>query len=503
EFTTLELDIETSFLKINELFKYNSTIKKDVVSIYLFSLNGSKLVGPDLNQNISTPISKHPWFMDARDDPSISHFSSPHTSNYSLSGDEDVIFLSRSVDYIKNGFHLKGILLIELNFKNITDLAEKTNLGDGGHILILDDKDSLVYFSGNRITAPFPESMVVAIKNYIGDLKTQINKTEYFISINTLIHTRWRIVTVSNVNDIAEAKNDMIILLTIILLVSFILTTLISIYISKRITSPINKLKDSMFRLENGDFNTKVIVKGQKEVVRLSMSFNTMIDKIRDLMDKVVTEQRETRKNELRALQNQINPHFLYNTLDSIVWLAENHRSEDVITTVVALAKFFRLSISKGATTITVAEEISHIESYLTIQKIRYINKFVYNIEIDQDVKTLEVMKLILQPIVENAIYHGIGDDMEYIGIKAYKDNNFLYFEVENSGYGISEEKIEEIYELLRGNAEQTSVGLKNVYQRIKLFYGDEADIEILSELDEKTTIKIIIPLSEKTEGSL
>ena len=500
QFSSLRMDIEDDYEKLQDIFTFNSSIKKDVVSIYLFDINGNKILGDDLLSTSNSLLESEIWFVKAIQESDITHFSAPHSSGLSLRRDENVIFLSRSVEYIQKGIKRTGVMLIELNFKTLIELAEKTNLGQGGHILILDDKDSLIYLSKSSSEVPYKESEELIIKNFLGGVNAKINSIEYYININTLIQTRWRIATINNVNDIAKAREQMVYILFIILILSLGATTAISIYISKRITSPLNKLKDSILRLESGDFHTKVEVKGQKEVVRLSNSFNNMIDEIRTLMDKVVDEQRKKRRNELRALQNQINPHFLYNTLDSIVWLAENHRSDDVITTVISLARFFRISISKGAARITVKEEISHIENYLTIQKIRYVDKFRYTLDISDDVLNLKVMKLILQPIVENAIYHGIGDDMELISIRAYRDNDFLYFEVENTGYGITEDKIEEIYKILNGTTIENSVGMRNVFQRIKLFYGERANIKINSVLDEKTTIKIIIPLNLETE---
>lgn len=500
QFSSLSMDVAESYEKLQDTFTFNSSIKKDVVSIYLFDNMGNKIIGSNLNTQYYTSILDEVWFIEAKNETNISHFSAPHTNSFTLTSNENVIFLSRSVEYVEKMVKKRGILLIELNFETLANLAAKTNLGEGGHILILNDKDTLIYVSNNSEDIPYLESLDIAITNLIGGVKSIIDSTEYYININTLVHTRWRIVTVNNVNDIALAREEMILILFFIFIISFTLTTVISIFISKRITRPLNTLKDSMLKLESGDFNTKVEVRGQKEVVRLSISFNSMIDEIRTLMDRVVDEQRDKQRNELRALQNQINPHFLYNTLDSIVWLAENHRSEDVITTVVALARFFRISISSGASSISVKDEISHIENYLTIQKIRYVNKFKYTLDVTKEVEDLKVMKLILQPIVENAIYHGVGDDMELISIRAYKDEVSLYFEIENSGYGITDERIHEIYDMLNGSNTQTSVGLKNVYQRIKLFYGHKADLIITSVLDETTQIKIILPLNNKQE---
>jgi two-component system sensor histidine kinase YesM len=211
-------------------------------------------------------------------------------------------------------------------------------------------------------------------------------------------------------------------------------------------------------------------------------------------MASLVSQQREKRKAELLVLQNQINPHFLYNTLDSIVWLAEHDKSRDVITMVVSLAHFFRISISKGEIFIPVEDEVCHVENYLTIQSIRYVGKFTWTVNVDESMKKLKMMKLILQPIVENAIYHGIGEEDGEITLSGAIEGDFMVFRVTNSGYGISEKKIAEMYAVMRGGRERPSVGIRNVYQRLKLYYGERADIVVTSVPDESTTVAIYIP---------
>lgn len=502
QYASLNRDVYLSSKELQDVFFYNSEIKKDVVAIYLFDEQGNKLLGNELKLMKISNIAKEEWFRNTLKEPSIFHFSAPHNQSVSPSEIDQVISVTHSVEYFWKGEKKNGVLLIELNFRVLIDLAAKTNLGEGGHIMILNDSDSLIYYSGSRDDVGFEESLSLAEENYLGGFRTRISNRDMYFNINTLIHTRWRIVTVNNVNEIARARQQLLLIILFIFLASFIVTTIVALVISRRISSPLNQLKKAMLKIEQGDFTTRVMVSsGQKEMIRLSRSFNSMLEEIHILMDRVVNEQREKRKTELKALQNQINPHFLYNTLDSIVWLAENNRSEDVVTTVIALARFFRISISKGQQFITVKDEISHIKNYLTIQKIRYVNKFEYSFEIDPQITERKVMKLILQPIVENAIYHGVGDDeVEHITIRAGRDDISLFFEVENTGYGITEERIREIYEILKGNHSITSVGMRNVYLRLKLFYGDDADIRISSIPDEKTTIRLIIPLDGEGE---
>lgn len=494
QLASLNLDAVSARDELQDIYLINSDLKKDVVSIFLFDRLGRKILGNEVSSDRVGNIPAEAWFRNAVNEEMIFHFTLTREPSVSADRFDQVISVSKVVEYTKDGHRKSGVLLLELNFQVITDLAGKTNLGEGGHILILDDDDSLIYFSGTYDQRRSGESLAIAVEQIFGGVAAVIDSLAMYMNITTLSHTRWRIATVNNVNDIAMTKERIIYILVAIALLTVAASGGIASFLSRRIATPLKQLKSSMNKIEEGNFNTKVDVSGQKELMKLAASYNSMIDRIGFLMNRVVTEQREKRKTEFRALQNQINPHFLYNTLDSIVWLAEKQRSDDVITTVIALARFFRISISKGETFIPVEDEISHIKNYLTIQKIRYVDKFEYSFEIDSEIYGYRVMKLILQPIVENAIYHGVGDEKESIIIRGYKEEGALIFEVENSGYGITDERISEIKGLLENTSLQGSVGMRNVYQRLKLYYGEEADIEITSVLDEMTNIKLIIP---------
>lgn len=215
------------------------------------------------------------------------------------------------------------------------------------------------------------------------------------------------------------------------------------------------------------------------------------------LMDNIVKEQELKRKTELDALQAQINPHFLYNTLDSIVWMVEGERYEGAVTMVTALARFFRISLSKGKNVISLKDELEHVSNYLTIQNIRYKNKFSYRIQAEDDVLDLACIKLVVQPLVENAIYHG----MEYmdgdgeIDIKAYSENDEAIIEVKDNGLGMTEDIVESLLEKVHASKKGSGVGLRNVNERIKLYFGPTYGLEINSEPDEGTSIKIHIPI--------
>lgn len=501
QFGSVDLDAEQDAATIDGLFQMNTEIKKDMVSIFLFDTAGRKIAGPTLEFATGGSVANKDWFQTALRIPEIYNFSTEQGSSVAESRTEQVITVSRSIRFKRAGREESGVLLLELNYDMITDLARKTNLGEHGHLMILDDQGRLLYTSETGEPRMTVLSAKEASSIFLGSRRVTLWNTDMFINVNTLIQTRWLIATVSNINGIRNAVKRLALIIVLIYSISIAICATVAAIISVQVSRPVSQLKTAMLKIEEGDFSRQVSVSGQTEIVSLAHSFNAMTEKIRELMARLVSQQREKRKMELQVLQNQINPHFLYNTLDSIVWLAEHDRNKDVITTVVALAHFFRIGISKGETFIPVGNEISHVRNYLTIQSIRYVNKFTYDIQVDSRLLGYRVMKLVLQPIVENAIYHGIGDEDDgKIKITGTIENGYMVFRVWNSGYGISEEKIREMYETMRGNPQKPSVGIRNVYQRLKLYYGDEAEVIITSIQDESTTVSLRIPLEPKEE---
>jgi two-component system sensor histidine kinase YesM len=239
------------------------------------------------------------------------------------------------------------------------------------------------------------------------------------------------------------------------------------------------------------------------EITELGLSFNSMVGKIRELLDAKVKEQENLKKAELRALQAQVNPHFLYNTLDTIIWMAEANRTAQVVDLVRALSRFFRTTLSKGKDWITVREEIDHVASYLAIQKMRYRDILDYAIDMPDDVYDGRMLKLTLQPLVENALYHGIknkrsGGSITVRG-RALAGGRLL-LEVEDNGIGITREKLALLRAQLDGGlgaatASEIGYGLNNVNQRIKLYYGQEYGLAIESEHLHGTRVSLLIPL--------
>lgn len=274
-------------------------------------------------------------------------------------------------------------------------------------------------------------------------------------------------------------------------------------FVSSRITNPIVELERSVKKFESGEKNIGINISGSYEIQHLGKAIKSMVEQMNILMENIIHEQESKRKSELNALQAQINPHFLYNTLDSIVWMIENENYDGAIIMVTALARLFRISLSKGKNVIPLSDEIEHVRNYLTIQNIRYKNKFTYKIECEEETLNLASIKLVIQPLVENAIKHGMefmDGDGEII-VKSYIENEELFIDVIDNGLGMPQETAEQI---LRGEkklkGKGSGIGLKNVNERIQIYFGKIYGLQIYSEPDEGTTIRIHIPILKYSE---
>lgn len=486
----VKLDNETISSVQNSDFTYFDeimSVSNSIKSISLYDTDGKLLSSNSFFKIDDENAKDQDWFKTAKQNPLINCFSRVDSqSRFTISK-----LISMDIG------RESAILNISYTFDGIASMIDEARLGDGGHVFIFNNDYNTVY-SSDKIE----DDELNTIKNKIlGTCTYKKNGNKFFMYISTIPNTRWRVAISTNINELTRAKKKFFInvfLFTIIALVVFS----IAIYLlSKQITKPLVRLQNKMAGVENlyVELENEKNIGGTKEIVSLNKSYDSLMKRIRELAQKVVNEQKEQNKAELKALQNQINPHFLYNTLDSIIYLIDANENEKAEAMIVALSRFFRISISRGKNIIPVKDELDHVKYYLQIQKMRFGKDFVFNITSSEETKSLYVIKLILQPIVENAIVHGIGESANecVININCYIEDEFLRFDISDTGFGMLPEKIEEIYNSFKDKNIHNGVGLSNVYHRLRLFYGEKADIKIESTLDVGTTIKIYIPKEE------
>ncbi|MDD9272168.1 histidine kinase [Paenibacillus sp. GCM10023248] len=486
--------------KLSEQLETIASTREDIVSINLFAADGTMITGiHNAEMRKNTRLLEQSWFRSALDNPNHLSFSLPHIQNLFKDPYRWVVSMSKGVSIERNGTWQDAVLLVDVNFKTLDDVFRTVSLGKKGYVYIIDDS------AGNIVYHPQQQLIYIGLKyeNVEQALKfsygkyMDVSEGESRLNVvRTVNNIGWKIIGVSYLDEMITTRKEISTFMIWLLVIVLIFILLISSFMSARISQPIKRLKKSMEMVEKGHFDTYIHVRGADEVEQLSRRFNLMVSRVRELMDQNIQEQEIKRKNELEVLQSQINPHFLYNTLNSVVRMVGTGKNDEVVTTITSLSKFFRISLSKGKSIITIGDEIEHIRNYLIIQKMRYKDKFDYSIEADEEVLAYKTLKLILQPFVENALYHGIEYmvDEGHIHISARKFKDTIVLQVRDNGVGMSEETLKNIMNGSVKSEKGSGVGLRNVHERIQLYFGPEYGVKVESELEEGTVVKITIP---------
>ena len=489
---------------------YNNN-KEQVSNIALISKEGEPIsVVPAARFRKDFKAEDEEWFVNALNKTENIHFTLPHVQKMFEKGDNGynwVISMSRAVEITVGGSTEQAVLLIEMAYQGLEEVLDEVTLGNGGYIYLMDSNGDIIWHPKFELIASgrVKENNLVATGYDDGSREEVFNGTRQTVVTKTVGYTGWKLVGVIKGTGISlNMLKTRLFIVFVILLIIFIVI-LINSYISFRVTNPIRELEKSVKELEEGNLDADIYMGGSYEVQHLGKSVQDMKFRIKGLMQDIVNEHEEKRKSEFDSLQAQINPHFLYNTLDIIVWQIENEKQSEAVHTVTALARFFRLSLGKGKNIVTVKDEIDHVKNYLMIQHMRFKNKFDYEFDIAEDVLELPSLKLMLQPLVENAIYHGMefmdGDGL--IMVKAWQEENELYLSVADNGLGMTEDKVETILtgKSSSGNGRGSGIGVKNVNERIKLYFGEAYGITIDSEPDEGTTVIIHLPAKDEKES--
>lgn len=478
--------------------------KDNVENIALFDKDGRMLEAvPAARMNAHTDIEEEDWFAETLAQPENLHFTTPHVQ-YLFDGSEGqykwVVSVSRAVEITRGPFTTQGVLLMDLRYDSLEQILGDISIGDGGYLYLMDGGGEIICHPKAQLidSGLVKEDNLHTAGLREGSYRGRFEGEERITTVKSIGYTGWKAVGVIPTGGISlNTLKTRLFAVFIVLLFLFVLA-LINAYISTRITNPIQELEKSVSELESGDLEAPVYIGGSYEIRHLGTSIQGMALRIRQLMNDIVAEHESKRKSEFDTLQSQINPHFLYNTLDIIVWMIENEKKTDAVRVVTALARFFRISLSKGKSIITVRDELEHVRNYLMIQQMRFKNKFTFEISADEDTLDLASLKLMLQPMVENAIYHGMEfmDGDGEIGIRVWREKDRLYLRVRDNGLGMTEEQVENLF---RDNTHVPSrrgsgIGVRNVNQRVHLYFGDDYGVRIESEPDEGTDVIICLP---------
>ena len=479
-----KIDNEGRYRILNQLQTILDS-RSDIRNVGIISKNGRMLINDgskSVNQDLD--LNTQEWYATALEKPNGPILTSSHVQHI-ISGERPwVITLSRGIRDRSGSGEKEGVFFIDLNYSAISELCDQSTVGTKGYAFILDAKGNIVYHPQQQqlYNELQTENISLIMDTDEDTVLTGTGNDGKLYSISRSGKTGWTVVDCTSVRELLRKSRQAqsVYVLTAIILV--IVALLFSRFMARSITLPIQKLRDSMKKVQEGDFSVSdVVVDSKNEIGSLTKSFDVMTHRIHELMEQNVHEQEEKRKSELKALQSQINPHFLYNTLDSIIWMAESGKNEEVVQMTSALAKLLRQSISNEDEIVTVEREIEYTRNYLAIQKLRYRDQLEYIIDIDEEVLHRKIVKLVIQPLVENAIYHGIKylDGKGMLLILGEIQDGKVVITIRDNGVGMDEETLKHILEKKPEPKEKqrkktSHVGVYNVQNRLQLYYGKE-----------------------------
>ncbi|MCR5155253.1 MAG: sensor histidine kinase [Butyrivibrio sp.] len=480
----------------------------DEIAGMLYAEDNDDYISTGITRVSRDSFQKESWYKAALLDPDKSHMISTVTGRniatdvgYSV---DDVFSIVKAVKN-RDTDRIEGVLLVDIGHSIISSAIRDSQLGGEGFVFVLDEEDHMVYTPINPVVYRINPKWLV---NEDETIAVDLGNSRYLVRFKKSDMTGWKTVSVTSYDELMGDYNRMMGIFAAILVATLILVQYLSVRVSDNITRPIKKLRDLMRKTREGNLSLRFESDSRDEINDLGKSFNHMIDRIQELLVRVRQEEDLKRKAELKIVQEQFKPHFLYNTLDTINWMAREHGAKDIVSLVDALTNVFRISLSHGKDYITIKEEINYISSYLYVQKTRYEDKLLFEIDTDEECEKHQVPKLILQPLVENAIYHGIklkrGTGHIHISVKRADD--MICMSVEDDGKGMDENTRDSLRELLKTGEhtqeikaeDKESFGLFYVKERLQQRYRDSYKVEVESTEDIGTRISIFIPFFEE-----
>lgn len=478
-------------------------------TIAFYNRDGSLVAAePVASQKEDPDVTRQEWYQKAMEKMENIHFSIPHIQN--LFDDNSfryywVISSSRAVELTENRTSQTGVLLVDMDFSSISRMMKQINEVSNGQYYYLCDNNGQIIYHPRQIQISdgiCKENSLVAASYKDGVYDEEFEGVQRKVIVNTVSYTGWKLVGVIPYSLFSHEMINIRYFIGMVILLMAMMLIIINRVVTQRISRPILKLNHSVMEYEAGK-KPEIYIGGSSEIRHLGYSIQSSYEKSEELMQEIVWEQNERRKSELDALQSQINPHFLYNALDSITWMIEGERNDEAAFMISQLAKLFRISLSQGHTIISVRDELQHAKSYMNIQRIRYKDAFSVTFDVAPELEEYCAVKLTLQPILENSINYGVDpmDDCGEIFIRVKKEEDLLVLSVEDNGIGMSEEEVSLLLtDSNRKRKHGSGVGLVNINNRLQILFGKEYGLFIESEPDEGTRVSIRIPAIPYTE---
>ncbi len=479
--------------QLRQLFATILKTDSDLVSAILVTKDGNLIsTDPELTMKTSADMMKEKWYQDAIHKGAMPILTPARRTISHTTGEKWVISIMQEV-VDKDGKNL-GVVRLDIGYKTLEAYLDQLQLGKEGFTFIVDANHDFVYHPKKAVYSSHVEMKAMAL--YLSVKNGYVKSKQAYVSQYQIPNSGWTLIGVSSMEQLHAVQTQ--------ILWSFIGTGLFALgvcligiwFVLRLWIKPLRDLQATILKVGSGHSDLRANETGSPELVDLARQFNIMLDRIDQLMMAVKEEEQNVRRYELQALSSQINPHFLYNTLDTIVWMAEFNDSKRVVEVTKSLAKYFRLALNQGHEQISLKDEIDHVRQYLFIQKQRYGEKLQYEIKELKQYNDYKIPKLILQPLVENAIYHGIKEMNRQgrIRVSVSENDTQLIVSIYDNGRGfVASETTNATLVRLGG------VGLKNVNQRLQLQFGKSYHMEIKSEENTYTEIRLYFPRANKT----
>ena len=483
------------------LQELRNEMREYVHSIALYDLEGNCIWNSE--KNFIESVKEEEWFIEAKKNIETIHLGSEKVVYTDVI--KNAFQVSRHIEYVDCGVMKSGVICVQYYTDFVESIIESYENKKTEYCYLLDENNHLIYHPFMKLIQSdlYEEKTLECVSESEEYLLRTYDDIRWIIEKQQIGYTGWNVVVVNSLVHVNQENMNIYYMTWLVLLLVGMVLIFFDILLFRNFTNPIYQLIHTMNEFGKGNYQEKAKESGIGELKTLSEHFNHMADKLQMQMDEIRRNEREKQKMEKKLLQSQINPHFLYNTLDSIIWMIQSGEYAGAEQMVSLLAKFFRVSLSQGKDMIPLEKELEHATSYLAIQNIRFKDKFEFYVNADKNLMKYLCPKLSIQPLLENAIYHGMEGMYEdgEININIYEKEDIIHIDVVDNGLGMSAEKVEYIMNHKVVSSKRGSgIGVCNVNERIKLIYGKRYGISIVSELDEGTTATITIPKLEEID---